>query len=154
MFSKVCQASGSRMLLSLRTTVCIPPFHERRVSCESQVVNEHNKPGDEEAEATWLQLVNSDGTITVNEGENGFKRLDKLVSIAKTHNIRIDFTLSHNYDPRAAVATSSNYHLLDPSSQALRNFLSPGDPGTGIVDGFNTTRPRNYLRNDFGVCNS
>ncbi|KAF9009266.1 glycoside hydrolase [Hymenopellis radicata] len=105
------------------TNVVVPAYN---------LVNELNVPpvGSNE---TWLQLLHPNGSLTFNEDENGFKRLDKLVKQAKLQNIHIDFTLSNNFDPRALIANQSIDDLTET-----------------IVNGFNTTRPRNFLRNDYG----
>lgn len=70
------------------------------------MVNENNVPSND-SEETWLQLLHPDGSITFNEGDTGFKRLDRLVKYAKANDIHIDFTLSNNFDPRALIANQS-----------------------------------------------
>ncbi|KAF8909200.1 hypothetical protein CPB85DRAFT_1435780 [Mucidula mucida] len=77
------------------TNVVVPAYN---------LVNEFNVPPAGSNE-TWLQLLHPNGSLTFNEDENGFKRLDKL---------------------------------------------SIDDLAETIVNGFNTTRPRNFLRNDYG----
>jgi hypothetical protein len=70
-------------------------------------------------EGSWLQLI-KDGTTQFNTGANGIQRLDKVVELAKKHNIYVYFTLTNNWNPSV---TDSPPPATTPSPLP-RNFLS------------------------------
>jgi mannan endo-1,4-beta-mannosidase len=70
-------------------------------------------------QGSWLQLI-KDGTTQINTGANGIQRLDKLIALAKQHNIYIYFTLTNNWFPST---TDTPTPSMAPSPLP-RNFLS------------------------------
>ncbi|KAF9532976.1 glycoside hydrolase superfamily [Crepidotus variabilis] len=79
---------------------------------------------------TWFQLI-SNGTTSVNEGANGLKKLDTVLSLAEKHNLYVMLTLTNNWNPRP---------LLEGKNVTSRDIT----PGTG------NQLPRNTLSNDYG----
>lgn len=75
----------------------------------------------------WIRAFHKNGTIEINEGENGIQRLDRIVRIAKSVGIRVLFSLTNNWYP----------HVADAGGVARRN-------------NYGNTLPRNYLSNDYG----
>jgi len=67
----------------------------------------------------WLALI-KDKTVTINEGPNGFQRIDKVIELAKKFNIRLLFSLTNNWG------------LAPGTSNLPRNFLSNDFGGTDI----------------------
>ncbi|KAK0210748.1 glycoside hydrolase family 5 protein [Desarmillaria ectypa] len=72
---------------------------------------------------TWFQLINKNGTVTINNGTNGLQKLDFVLEAAHECNVLVVISLTNNWNP---VANSSTMKMLD------------------------NTRPRNALSNDFG----
>jgi hypothetical protein len=72
------------------------------------------------------QVLNNNGSATINEGADGLQRLDKLVSTADKYGIKLILTLTNNWNP---VKT-------EPSTA----FSRRNDGGL----------PRGYLSNDYG----
>jgi mannan endo-1,4-beta-mannosidase len=70
-------------------------------------------------QGSWLQLI-QDGTTQINTGANGIQRLDKLIALAKQHNIYIYFTLTNNWFP----STTGTPTPSTAPSPLARNFLS------------------------------
>jgi len=78
---------------------------------------------------TWFQLINSDGTFTINNGTNGLPKLDTVVQLAEKHGLFIIMSLTNNWNP----------HPDDPSSDLMRRGMTS-----------NTTVVRNLLSNQYG----
>jgi mannan endo-1,4-beta-mannosidase len=79
------------------------------------------------------QLFNPNGTVTINTGVNGLQRLDKVLASAKAHGIRVQLSLTNNWNP---------LRLL---SSALNGTLAKRDGTTT-----NVTHPPGFLSNDYG----
>jgi mannan endo-1,4-beta-mannosidase len=48
-------------------------------------------------DGVWFQVFHKDGTIEINEGENGLVRLDNIVQAAKDNNLHVVFSLTNNW---------------------------------------------------------
>ena len=86
---------------------------------------------------TWFQLIQN-GTLTINNGTNGLQKLDKVLELAQKHGLYVLLSLTNNWNPHP----SDVINVTDP----LTVF---GKRDT--ILGFNDTRPRNTLSNDYGT---
>ncbi len=59
---------------------------------------------------TWFQLINKDGTVTINNGTNGLQKLDLVLEAAHECNILVIISLTNNWNP---IANSSTSRYLD-----------------------------------------
>ncbi|KAF8636655.1 hypothetical protein AX17_003462 [Amanita inopinata Kibby_2008] len=80
---------------------------------------------------TWFQFINN-GTATINDGVNGLQKLDSVVRLANKHGIFLLMTLTNNWNPQPP------------------NSIVDKPIGFTARDMTNTTRPRNFLSNDYG----
>ncbi|KAH9966661.1 glycoside hydrolase superfamily [Russula dissimulans] len=71
----------------------------------------HNDVTEIPTTGVYLALI-KDGMVTINQGPNGFQRLDKVIELAKSFNIRVMLTFTNNWD------------IASGSSSLPRNFLS------------------------------
>lgn len=81
----------------------------------------------------FCQLFNPNGTVTINTGVNGLQRLDKILTSAKANGLRVQLTLTNNWNP------------LRPTSSTLNDTLAKRDATTT-----NVTHPPGFLSNDYG----
>jgi mannan endo-1,4-beta-mannosidase len=94
---------------------------------------------------TWFQLINSNGTTTINNGTNGLQKLDMVLDNAQRFGIYVLLTLTNNWAPLATDNLTDSITSLENSVQS-RGFQNRAavDPAQ------NTSRPRNFLSNDYG----
>lgn len=83
------------------------------------------------------QLFNPNGTVTINTGVNGLQRLDKVLSSAKAHNLKVQLTLTNNWNPLRASLSQLN----------LTGTLAKRADGNTTT---NVTHPPGFLSNDYG----
>jgi hypothetical protein len=86
-------------------------------------------------DGVWFQVFHKNGTIEINEGENGLVRLDNIVQAAKDHNLHVVFSLTNNWFRGA----SSDKHK--------RKAEKRGDYTDTSVD---RRFRRNFLSNNYG----
>jgi len=84
-----------------------------------------NDVADKPSSGTYFQVL-KDGKATINDGVDGLKRLDKVVSVANKYGVKLLLTLTNNWGPRRSEPSSSFRRRDD---EAL---------------------PRAYLSNDYG----
>jgi mannan endo-1,4-beta-mannosidase len=87
---------------------------------------------------SWFQLINN-GTTTINNGTNGLPRLDRVVELAERHGIYLLLSLTNNWNPLPGIDNNT----AATTSNVARRDITPGS---------NHTLNRNYLCNDYGVC--
>lgn len=56
---------------------------------------------------TWFQLINKDGTVTINNGTNGLQKLDLVLEAAHECNILVIISLTNNWNPIANSSTNN-----------------------------------------------
>ncbi|PBK78145.1 glycoside hydrolase [Armillaria solidipes] len=56
---------------------------------------------------TWFQLINKDGTVTINNGTNGLQKLDFVLEAAHECNILVIISLTNNWNPIANSSTNN-----------------------------------------------
>jgi mannan endo-1,4-beta-mannosidase len=84
---------------------------------------------------TWFQLINNNGTLTVNDGPNGLQKLDTVLKLAEKHKLFLMLSLTNNWNPE------STDSIVDrPINFTARDM-------TGMI---NTTAQRNFLSNQYG----
>jgi hypothetical protein len=84
---------------------------------------------------TWFQLINNNGTLTVNDGPNGLQKLDTVLKLAEKHKLFLMLSLTNNWNPEP---TDS---IVDqPINFTARDM-------TGMI---NATAQRNFLSNQYG----
>jgi len=91
-----------------------------------------------EDNGTWFQLI-ANGTTTINNGTNGLQKLDMIVKHAEAFGIYIIMTLTNNWNPLPTDNLTSSIASLQSSIESR-----------ATVETFNSTRPRNFLSNDYG----
>ena len=79
----------------------------------------------------WFQVFHKNGTIEINEGENGLVRLDNIVQAAKDNKLRVVFSLTNNWFRDATsnkdhhkAEKRGNYTEPPVDRRFRRNFLS------------------------------
>jgi len=88
---------------------------------------------------TWFQLIQN-GTLTINNGTNGLQKLDKALELAQKHGLYVLLSLTNNWNPHPSDIINN--------TNSLTGFpLGKRD----TILGFNDTRPRNTLSNDYGT---
>ncbi|KZV64942.1 glycoside hydrolase family 5 protein [Peniophora sp. CONT] len=80
----------------------------------------------------WLQLLAPNGTTVINNGTDGLQRLDRFVDLAAQNGIHVIFSLTNNWNP------------------VVGDTLNGGQPSRRDEPAPSTTRPRNFLSNDYG----
>ncbi|KAF5391442.1 hypothetical protein D9757_001897 [Collybiopsis confluens] len=90
---------------------------------------------------TWFQLI-SNGTTAINNGTNGLQKLDMVIDHAERFGIYILLSLTNNWAPAATdnLTNSIGKEHLHPPVQSRAT----------AVEAFNSSRPRNFLSNDYG----
>jgi len=116
-----------------RLTVCLLRFHHLPQFMETLTIDVEQIPEN----GTWFQLIQN-GTLTINNGTNGLQKLDKVLELAQKHGLYVLLSLTNNWNPHP----SDVINVTDP----LTVF---GKRDT--ILGFNDTRPRNTLSNDYGT---
>jgi len=89
------------------------------------------------SDGVWFQVLHKNGTIEINNGENGLVRLDNIVKAAKNNKLHVLFSLTNNWF-RNATSTSGDSRN---TTKRDGNTISPVD---------RRNLPRNYLSNDYG----
>ncbi|KAK0197116.1 glycoside hydrolase family 5 protein [Armillaria mellea] len=56
---------------------------------------------------TWFQLINKNGTVTINNGTNGLQKLDFVLEAAHECNILVIISLTNNWNPTANSTTNN-----------------------------------------------
>jgi mannan endo-1,4-beta-mannosidase len=82
-------------------------------------------------DGVWFQVFHKNGTIEINEGENGLVRLDNIVQAAKDNNLHVVFSLTNNWY-RGASSGKDNHKTEEQGDYTdtpvdrrfRRNFLS------------------------------
>ncbi|KAJ3987329.1 glycoside hydrolase family 5 protein [Lentinula detonsa] len=87
---------------------------------------------------TWFQLI-ANGTTSINNGTNGLQKLDMIIKHAESFGIYVLLTLTNNWSPSATDNLTASIDGLKSSVQSR-----------AVVDTFNSSRPRNFLSNDYG----
>ncbi|KAJ3845044.1 glycoside hydrolase family 5 protein [Lentinula raphanica] len=87
---------------------------------------------------TWFQLI-ANGTTSINNGTNGLQKLDMILKHAESFGIYVVLTLTNNWSPSATDNLTSSIDDLKSSVQSR-----------DVVETFNSSRPRNFLSNDYG----
>jgi mannan endo-1,4-beta-mannosidase len=79
----------------------------------------------------WFQVFHKNGTIEINEGENGLVRLDNIVQAAKDNKLHVVFSLTNNWFRRVngdkhkhKTDKRGNYTDRPVDRRFRRNFLS------------------------------
>ena len=116
-----------------RLMVCLPRFYHLPQFMETLTIDVEQIPEN----GTWFQLIQN-GTLTINNGTNGLQKLDKVLELAQKHGLYVLLSLTNNWNPHP----SDVINVTDP----LTVF---GKRDT--ILGFNGTRPRNTLSNDYGT---
>jgi len=116
-----------------RLMVCLLRFHHLPQFMETLTIDVEQIPEN----GTWFQLIQN-GTLTINNGTNGLQKLDKVLELAQKHGLYVLLSLTNNWNPHP----SDVINVTDP----LTVF---GKRDT--ILGFNGTRPRNTLSNDYGT---
>jgi mannan endo-1,4-beta-mannosidase len=91
-----------------------------------------------EDNGTWFQLI-ANGTTSINNGTNGLQKLDLIVKHAEAFGIYLLLTLTNNWNPLPTDNLTNSIASLQSSIE-----------GRATVETFNSSRPRNYLSNDYG----
>ncbi|KIL69743.1 glycoside hydrolase family 5 protein [Amanita muscaria Koide BX008] len=85
---------------------------------------------------TWFQHINSNGTLTINNGTNGLQKLDTVVQLAEKHRLFLILSLTNNWNPLPNDSIV-NYPI---------NFTTRDTTNSTNT----TTLPRNFLSNQYG----
>jgi mannan endo-1,4-beta-mannosidase len=116
-----------RSLPKPRTTKSVSKSTQRAFNDVTEI------PGD----GVWFQVFHKNGTIEINEGENGLARLDNIVKAAKNNKLHVMFSLTNNWFRNATGTSGSG------------NKTTKRD-GTTVTPVDRRNLPRNYLSNDYG----
>jgi len=85
----------------------------------------------------WFQVFHENGTIEINNGENGLLRLDNIVQAAKDNKLHVVFALTNNWF-RGATGGGKHKHK---NSRRDHYTTTPVD---------RRQLPRSFLSNDYG----
>ncbi|KAH6918595.1 beta-mannase [Coprinopsis sp. MPI-PUGE-AT-0042] len=89
---------------------------------------------------TWFQLIHENGTATINDGPNGLQKLDKVIELARKHDLYVLLAFTNNWNPDPA------FDDIEVGAGPVRrsDIVPRNNNGTG------KTFPRNFLSNDYG----
>ena len=90
-------------------------------------------------DGVWFQVFHTNGTIEINERENGLVRLDNIVKAAKDNKLHVVFSLTNNWSRNATRTIGGD---------SKQKILKRGNSTITPVDRWQL--PHNFMSNDFG----
>ena len=90
-------------------------------------------------DGVWFQVFHKNGTIEINEGNNGLVRLDNIVKAAKDNKLHVVFSLTNNWSRNATGTIGGDGKHKTPNRG--NSTITPED---------RRHLPRNFLSNDYG----
>lgn len=98
----------------------------------------------------FFQLLNPNGTATVNTGPNGLQRLDKVLETADAFGMKVQLTLTNNWNPEREANSTLPPGFLSNDYGGMDAYVRSHIPVNGTHDQFFTNQTlinafQNYL---------